>query len=139
MILCHSPLKTLVPQFHDKYVLLSGYGDLINVGIDYGLKKPLLCEELFALMPALSPLNIKLFAESHIETLAKAALKRFGKDTKEELLNDLQISAIMMLADCFWHELHLQIFTDLIRSKDGRIGHKGKNLHFRKKDDKQFV
>jgi len=45
----------------------------------------------------------------------------------------------MMMADCFWHELHLQIFTDLIRSKDGRIGEKGKNLHFRKKDDRQFV
>ncbi len=89
MILCHTPLKTLAPQFHDKYVLISGYGDLINVAINHGFKKPLLCEELFALMPALSPLNTKLFSESHLEMLSLAALKRFGKDTKAELLNDL--------------------------------------------------
>ena len=44
-----------------------------------------------------------------------------------------------MMADCFWHELHLQIFADLIRSKDGQIGAKGSKLHYRKKHDEQFV
>lgn len=89
MILCHTPLKTFAPQFQDKYVLLSGYGDLINVAIDYGFQKPLLCEELFALIPELSPLNTKVFSESQLEMLSTAAMKRFRKDTKEELLNDL--------------------------------------------------
>ena len=36
MILCHTPLKNLVPQYQDKYVLVSGIGSIIDVAFDYG-------------------------------------------------------------------------------------------------------
>lgn len=118
---------------------MAGYGDLINVALDHGFTKPLLVEELFALLPELCPLNTKVFSPAHLDDLARNALKRFGKDTKEELLEELQFEAIMMMADCFWNELHMQLFSDLIRSKDGKIGAKGHKLHFRKQTDPQYV
>jgi hypothetical protein len=55
------------------------------------------------------------------------------------LLDELQFAAIMMMADCFWHELHIQIFSDLIRSKDGRIGAKGSKLNYRDRTEPQYV
>jgi hypothetical protein len=64
MILCHTPLKKLAPYYHDKHVLIAGFGDLINVAIDHGFSKPLMTEELFALLPDLCPLSTKVFAPS---------------------------------------------------------------------------
>lgn len=139
MILCHTPLKRLAPQYHDKHVLVAGYGDIVSVALDHGFSKPVLAEELFALMPELCSLNQKVFAPSQLDDLRRTCLKRFGKETPEELLDDLKFSAIMMMADCFWHELHMQLFSDLIRSKDGRIGAKGHHLHYRKRTDPQVV
>ena len=89
MILCHTPLKTLAPKYHEKYVLVAGYGDLINVALDHGFSKPILAEELFALMPEMCPLNTKVFSPAHLDDLARNVLKRFGKDTKEELLDEV--------------------------------------------------
>jgi hypothetical protein len=135
MILCHTPLKTLAPIYHDKHVLVAGYGDLINVAVDHGFTKAILAEELFALMPEICPLNTKVFAPSQLEELARNCLLRLEKESKEELLNEIKFSAIMMMSDCFWHELHIQIFSDLIRSKDGRLGDKGSKLHYRKRSE----
>jgi len=53
MILCHSPLKTLVPKYGDKFVLITGYGDTTKVAQDYGFTKAINCYEMLALNPDL--------------------------------------------------------------------------------------
>ena len=59
MICCHTPLREYVPKYGDKFVLVSGNGDVMNVCKEYGLRKAIHVEELFALIPALSPISMK--------------------------------------------------------------------------------
>ena len=56
MICCHTPLRERVSEFQDKYVLVTGNGSVLSVCQEYGFKKAIHVEELFALMPQLSPL-----------------------------------------------------------------------------------
>ena len=59
MICCHTPLKKKVPDFGDKYVLVTGLGGVMDVCRQYGFRKAIHVEELYALMPNLSPLAQK--------------------------------------------------------------------------------
>ena len=36
---CHTPLKTLLPAYHDKFVLVAGYKETIEAIHEYGFKK----------------------------------------------------------------------------------------------------
>jgi hypothetical protein len=53
MILCHTPFRSekLVREYHDKYVLVSGLGKMIELAEMYGYRKAIDIEELFALYP----------------------------------------------------------------------------------------
>lgn len=59
MILCHTPIKDLRKEYEDKYVLVSGVGNILEVCQSYGLKKVLHVDEVFALKPELSNLTRK--------------------------------------------------------------------------------
>ena len=63
MICCHTPLRRLVPEFKDKYVLVTGNKDVMSVCQEYGYTKAIHAEELYALMPYLCPLAMKEFPE----------------------------------------------------------------------------
>ena len=56
MICCHTPLRKKVPAFGDKFVLISGNKDVMEVCEHYGFEKAIHVEELYALMPGISPL-----------------------------------------------------------------------------------
>ena len=56
MICCHTPLKKQVPVYGDKFVLISGNKDVMDVSAHYGFKKAIHVEELYALIPGISPL-----------------------------------------------------------------------------------
>ena len=49
MICCHTPLKKMVPEYGDKFVLVSGDGQVLDVCQSYGYKKAIHVEELYAL------------------------------------------------------------------------------------------
>ena len=59
IIMCHSPFRSkhVIDKYHDKYVLVSGLGKMIEVAKMYGYKKAIDIEELFALYPNASPVS----------------------------------------------------------------------------------
>ena len=59
MILCHSPFREekMVKEYGDKYVLVSGLGKMIEIAKEYGYRKAIDIEELFALYPDISPVS----------------------------------------------------------------------------------
>ena len=67
MIECHTPLKGLVPKYADEYVLITGNKEVLQVSQNYGFKKAIHAEELFSLMPELSPLTQKCYPPSLME------------------------------------------------------------------------
>jgi hypothetical protein len=113
-------------------VLIDGdCDDNAELAQSYGFKNVITLLELMALFPEISPsttdLNINI-----VETKARL-LKRHNL-SEEEFKSKLCINAIFLL--CFtsnvWHAL--QIFCDLISTKDGKIlGDK------REPSNKQFV
>ncbi len=61
MILCHTPIKDLKLHYEDKFILVGGVGNIIDICHKYGFKKALHVEEVFALKPELSNLTRKQF------------------------------------------------------------------------------
>ena len=68
LVQCHTPLKKLLPQYHDKFVLVSGVmGGIMNTVEtihSYGFKNVIHSEELAALIPELSPLTVRSLPDS---------------------------------------------------------------------------
>ena len=59
MICCHTPLREYSAAFADKYVLVTGLGNVLDICQDYGFHKAIHVEELCALMPDLVPIAKK--------------------------------------------------------------------------------
>jgi len=59
MILCHTPIKELRQEYEDKYILVSGVGNILDICRSYGFKKAIHIDEVFALKPQLSNLTSK--------------------------------------------------------------------------------
>lgn len=59
MIVCHTPLRKQVEAFGDSHVLVTGNGSVMDVCKEYGFRKAIHVEELFALLPDLTPLAKK--------------------------------------------------------------------------------
>ena len=51
MILSHTPLKQMLPKYGDKFVLVSGMHEAVDVCVEYGFKKAMHAEEVLALIP----------------------------------------------------------------------------------------
>ena len=130
MILCQSPLRQLVPKYSDKYILVCGMGDLINVSQEYGFTRAIHIDEYFSLHPELSPLVEKTFPKERMSRAKEQVIRRLGSDIGER---DINFEAIMMMGDVDYFELSLAIISDLLLSKQGSI------MQRRGPSDKQFV
>ena len=82
MILSHSPLRDYVKDFGDKFVLVSGTEKSPGVLKDYGYKKIIELEEMFALHPELGPSTAKWYPESELMEKKRKLLKRFPNFTE---------------------------------------------------------
>jgi hypothetical protein len=51
LILCHTPLKELKPEYNDSFILVSGTGQIIDICQEYGFKKAIHVDEVFAMCP----------------------------------------------------------------------------------------
>lgn len=78
MICCHTPFRKLVPDLGDKFVLVSGIKNVMNVSKEYGFKKAIHVEELYALMPYLAPLGEYDYPMDRREKNKAIVLERFG-------------------------------------------------------------
>ena len=121
LVECHTPLKTLLPAYHDKFVLVAGYKETIEAIHEYGFKKAIHSEELLGMMPELAPLPARTIPESLLEARKAAALKRFGI-SREELLEQLKFDALFIACDVYNYEFNMEVFGELVLSKDGRLG-----------------
>jgi HAD superfamily hydrolase (TIGR01456 family) len=55
VILSHTPMTSLVSKYGDKPVLVLGKSSCKEVALEYGLKKPILAEEVLAWNPSIWP------------------------------------------------------------------------------------
>eukprot|EP01089_Gocevia_fonbrunei_P003552 TRINITY_DN1353_c0_g1_i6.p1 TRINITY_DN1353_c0_g1~~TRINITY_DN1353_c0_g1_i6.p1 ORF type:complete len:341 (-),score=27.37 TRINITY_DN1353_c0_g1_i6:2109-3131(-) len=102
VVLSHSPLR-LFTQYRDRWILLSGQGDLKNIASSYGFQKVITVDELAQHYPLIDPFSTF--------------------DTLEHrwFLDEYKISAIFVMHDPKMWERNFQVLIDVLRS-DGSIG-----------------
>jgi HAD superfamily hydrolase (TIGR01456 family) len=130
MILCHTPLREIVAQYADDYIIIAGLGDILSIAHDYGFKKAITLDEYSAMFPYLSRLSLLGKSEERVQMLAERGRQRFNF-VKDAALP--QVKAVFYLSDPTMWEENLQITCDLLISKDGIPG------SIRSKNDPQFV
>ncbi|CDW83976.1 had-superfamily subfamily iia cecr5 containing protein [Stylonychia lemnae] len=135
MILCHTPFKSenLLQENENKYVLVSGLGDMIKIAKNYGYKKAIDIEELMGLYPLLHPERRSDHQASYYAQRKQQVLERLNI-SEDQLKKELKFDAIFLWSDAIKLEANIQIFSDLLISKDGRLGESIRN-----KTDPQHV
>lgn len=138
MVICSTPLKEIVPKYQDEYILIAGFGDSVNVAYNYGFTKAIHVHEYTSLFPFLAPLNTKYRSQADSQRYLDSLQKRLGPEfdlekVRREGVSSLPFKACVAFYDVNEMEESLQVFSDLIISKDGIPGSK------RSKDEPQFV
>lgn len=129
MVICSTPLKEIAHKYEDEYVVVSGFGDVVNVAYNYGFKKALHIHEYSALFPFLSPLTTKYKNKTVLDAHLTAMQKRLGSgfditEIQKKGVSSIPVKACIAFHDVSEMEESLQIFCDLIVSKDGIPGSK---------------
>ena len=119
IILCHTPLKELLPQYQHKTVLTAGVGDCANVATSYGFQHIIALEEYSALFPELSRLSIMPKDKKLLSEYRQRCLRRWGVSSINMFP---RIDAIFMMSDPMVWEENLQLISDLLISKNGVPG-----------------
>lgn len=103
---------------------MSGIGEMLEVAESYGYARPIEIRELYAIYPeCVHFLKSGFYGEQEtiLEETRKRLLSRLGYQSVQSLKDDLVFGAVMSWSDPANLELNLQIFSDLVISKDGRI------------------
>ncbi|CAI2373274.1 unnamed protein product [Moneuplotes crassus] len=129
MVICSTPLKEIAYKYENEYVVVSGFGDVVNVAYNYGFKKALHIHEYSALFPFLSPLTTKYKDQAILDAHLEAMQKRLGSsfdiaEVQKKGVSSIPVKACIAFHDVSEMEESLQIFCDLIVSKDGIPGSK---------------
>ena len=74
-------------------------------------------QEMAALFPTLVPLSHKANYPENADELTQRVYKRLGKSTLE--LSDLHFKTVMVMANPYMWETHMQIISDVLISKGG--------------------
>jgi HAD superfamily hydrolase (TIGR01456 family) len=104
VILSHTPMKSLVPKYGEKEILIIGPDTCKAVATKYGFSRITTPSELVEKNPDLWP-----FIKSH------------GREHQD--LEEIQFSAIMMMHDSPDWGRDMQIMMDALRGVDGKILH----------------
>ncbi|KAJ2649302.1 hypothetical protein IWW40_003290 [Coemansia sp. RSA 1250] len=108
VVLAHSPMQVLAPKYHDSHVLVVGGPDrqCADIAHMYGFRNVSTPNDIVAWRPEIWPF-ITLGPEARVER------RQFDKHP---------FAAVMVFHDSFDFGRDLQIVTDVLRSRDGRLG-----------------
>mmetsp|Transcript_21591 Transcript_21591/g.35764 ORF Transcript_21591/g.35764 Transcript_21591/m.35764 type:complete len:358 (+) Transcript_21591:48-1121(+) len=104
VILCHSPMQSLVARYGDSLVLIFGRGKVKDVALKYGFKKVLTVPEVLHAYPLLVPYSVPPPLQSPLPEYCHEP-----------------IAAVLVMSDPDLFGPELQVACDVLRS-DGRPG-----------------
>ena len=119
VILCHSPMKEALKQYSKGLMLISGTGKINEVMLNYGFKNYITTQEYSTMFPEMFP----FFMDLNRDPLKIEKMKKIvGKRIKRDLTTFPKINAIVQITDMTRWEINIQLFSDLLISKDGIPG-----------------
>ncbi len=146
VFLCHSPMKPHIESLGEKIILITGTGDTNSVMKEYNHSNYLTVEEYVSLFPhmfchffveEMYVINFYKFIYLKIFIIRTEDFKKIRDRVENRLQKSMRdfpvIDAIFMLTDVIRWELNVQLFSDLLISKNGVPG------SIRDKDELQAV
>ena len=121
VLCCHTPLRKMVPDLGENFILIAGDKHPTEVCREFGFKKAIHIEELQALIPSAAPLAKAKSPRERSDRQRTEVLERFGVP-EDQLIAQLKFEAMFVCADIFCTETSMQLIMDLLMSPDGRIG-----------------
>jgi HAD superfamily hydrolase (TIGR01456 family) len=109
LILSHTPMQSLVSTYGNKHILVIGNDKIGHVAKSYGFKNAITSEHVFEFNGSVWP------------------FKPAAKNPPSKQLENVKISAILMLYDSTDWGHDLQIMCDVLRSENGILGTLAKN------------
>lgn len=108
MVLCHTPFKSpdILDFYKDKYVLVSGLGEMIKLAQLYGYTKAIDITELLALYPSIWPERRTESQIAKLESVKESMLRRL-QVSEDYLKKDLAFAAIFLWSDAIKLELNI--------------------------------
>ena len=119
IVLNFSPLRSILKDYKDRIVLVTGVGNVHLIASDCGLQKFITVDEYCALFPYLVPIS-KRNSEDHDKTKVLIQ-ERFGIYGDDFFNNPFKVDAIFVLHDVIKWEENIQVFCDLLGSHNGHI------------------
>ena len=91
---------------------------------EYGFTRYITVQEMAGVFPVLVPLSSKAGypTKGEGELMADRVSRRFGVAEVGEILNEYRCRAVFMMSNPYMWETHMQIVSDIVISKDGKIG-----------------
>lgn len=93
---------------------------MLDAALKYGYKKAIHVDELAAVYPNAVPMDIPILQKDRLQAFHKDLETRFKKSI-EELRSELRFSAIFIMHGVVYSDLTIQLFSDILASKDGHI------------------
>lgn len=100
--------------------MVCGYDEVLDAALKYGYEKAIHVDELAAVYPMAVPMDIPVLKKDRIEMFRQDLITRFNKSI-EELKEDLYFAAIFIMQGTIYSDLTIQLFSDILASKDGHI------------------
>ena len=122
VIVCSTPFRELVPELGDKYVVVTGLGDILAIAHEYGYHKAITTAELASLVPEISFSSRTKRSDQERDALRRAVKERLGISREDVLSGRVRFAAGMQWSDSTVQEEIMQIFSDLAISRDGHLG-----------------
>jgi hypothetical protein len=109
----------------DELALVGGTEDTWKIlSHEWGVNNFLTVQEMAGLFPTFVPLSHKSDYPDlgTVEVLKDRVLKRFNVPSVEHIMNSKRFKSIMVFSNPYLYETHMQIMSDVLISKEGRMG-----------------
>ena len=107
VFLCHTPMRNLLSQYKDKFILISGIHDCNEVIESYGFTKYMTVHEYYTIFNEIVPLYNFLNSKEEIKTIINNVEKRLDCSFSND--NIPPVHAIFILTDVVNWEINTQV------------------------------
>ena len=109
VFLCHTPMKDLISQYKDKFILITGINRCDEVIESYGFSKYMTIFEYFSIFDQIVPLYSFISSQEQKNTIKQKVESRLGVNLNNHDLP--QVHAIFIMTDVVNWEINAQVIT----------------------------
>lgn len=112
VFMCHTPIKELITQYRDKFILITGIKSCNEVIESYGFSQYMTVFEYFSIFDDIAPLYSFINSKEEKESINKKVERRLGRRLRNNEFP--QVHAIFIMTDVSNWEINAQVILIFI-------------------------